>query len=170
MLLYAVIDKTQSSSMVDKEGALAGIISYLATSTINQSTEIGWVITLPPFQRTHVTSNAVGLLLNLALSPPAEGGLGFRRVQWMTSSANHKSIRTAERMGFLKEGVLRWDRVYPGGKTKGKQDNGKSLQSQGTEGHFNENDLGRDSVVFSICWDDWFDEGKREHVIRTMAA
>ncbi|KAJ6258202.1 Tyrosine--tRNA ligase [Drechslerella dactyloides] len=143
MVLYTVIDKTQPTNGVDKEGALVGLIAYISTSPVNLCTEIAFVITLPPFQRTHVTSNSVGLLLNFALNSPDEGGLGFRRVQWMTSSVNHKSIRTAEGMGFTKEGI-------------------------GKAAHMNEDDLGRDSVMFSMCWDDWFLEGKKEHVNERM--
>ncbi|EWC47536.1 hypothetical protein DRE_00504 [Drechslerella stenobrocha 248] len=164
MVLYTVIDKTQPTNGVDKEGALVGLIAYINTSPINLCTEIAFVITLPPFQRTHVTSNSVGLLLNFALNPPGEGGLGFRRVQWMTSSVNHKSIGTAEKMGFTKEGIIRWDRLYVGGKQKDKQSNGKDLRVEGRATHMNEEDLGRDSVMLSMCWDDWFLEGKKNHV------
>lgn len=78
ILLYTVIDKTQPASGIDKDGALAGLIVYINTSPLNQSTEIGIVITLPPFQRTHVTSNAIGLLLNFAFTRPGENGLGLR--------------------------------------------------------------------------------------------
>ncbi|KAK6340593.1 hypothetical protein TWF696_008919 [Orbilia brochopaga] len=164
MMLYAVIDKSKPSDGVDDDGVLAGLISYISTSPTNLCTEIAFVITLPPFQRTHVTSNAVGLLLNFALNSPDEGGLGFRRVQWMTSTVNYRSIRTAEKMGFTKEGIIRWDRLYPGGRRKGKLSSGKSLQAKGRATHMDEDDLGRDSVMLSMCWDDWFLEGKREHV------
>ncbi|KAK6511612.1 hypothetical protein TWF481_000527 [Arthrobotrys musiformis] len=168
MLLYAVVDKSKPPTTADKEGALAGLIALLSTSPTNLCTEIGFVVTLPQFQRTHVTSNAVGLLLGLALDPPNQGGLGFRRVQWMTSSVNHASIATAEKMGFTKEGVIRWDRVYPGGASTGKQSNGKPLVVDGKASHMNENDLGRDSVMFSMCWDDWILGGMKEHVKQRM--
>ncbi|KAF3906088.1 hypothetical protein ABW21_db0208351 [Orbilia brochopaga] len=168
MLLYTVIDKTKPVDGVDEDGVLAGLIAYLGTSPSNLCTEIAFVVTLPPFQRTHVTSNAVGLLLNFALNSPDEGGLGFRRVQWMTSTVNYESIRTAEKMGFMREGIIRWDRLYPGGRTKGKISSGKSLQACGRATHINEDDLGRDSVMLSMCWDDWFLEGKREHVEERM--
>ncbi|KAI5850550.1 hypothetical protein DFP73DRAFT_582873 [Morchella snyderi] len=160
MTLYAVIDKTRPPGE-DPAGALAGIIAYINTSVLRQSTEIGYVITLPPFQRTHVTSNAVGLLLQYALDPPARGGLGLRRVQWQASTVNTASMRVAERMGFRKEGVRRWDRVFYGGGSNGKQGNGRSVP----EGHGE--DLGRDMVVYSVCWDDW-EEGVREKVLGVM--
>ncbi|KAF3167129.1 hypothetical protein TWF225_012054 [Orbilia oligospora] len=169
IMLYAVIDKTQSPKAggSDREGALAGIIALCNTSLAMQVTEIAFVFTLPPFQKTHVTTNAVGLLLNFTLNPPEDGGLGLRRVQWTTSSVNENSIVTAEKMGFMKEGVMRWAMVYPGGKTKGKPGNGKSLESP--QGHLNQDDLGRDSVVLSMCWDDWLINGKKDFVARRMA-
>lgn len=161
MILYAVIDKTLPKSKEDEDGALAGILAYMNTSAVNLSTEIGCVITLPSFQRTHVTSNAVGLLLQYALEPASGGGLGLRRVQWQTSSMNTSSIRTAERMAFKMEGVLRWDRIFHGGKAKGKIGNGCRLP-RGSE-----DDLARDTVLFSLCWDDW-EQGAKEKVQAVM--
>ncbi|KAK6354058.1 hypothetical protein TWF730_008476 [Orbilia blumenaviensis] len=169
MLLYAIIDKCRPPTTCDRDGALAGLIAYIGASPTNLCTEIGFVVTLPQFQRTHVTSNAVGLLLKFALNPPNEGGLGFRRVQWMTSSKNYASIKTAEKMGFTKEGLIRWDRLYPNGVASGKESNDKPLRVDGKVSHMNESDLGRDSVMFSMCWDDWFLSAKREHVAERMA-
>ena len=162
MVLYAVIDKTRPPTSVDKEGALAGFLAYLNMSPANQSTEIGYVITLPQFQRTHVTSNAVGLLLNFALNTTAEGCLGLRRVQLRTSMANYTSIRTAEELGFVKEGVLRWDPVFS--EKAEKQSNGRDDLPRATQG-----DLARDTVLFGMCWDDWFIHGRKEQVAKRMA-
>ncbi|OJA17996.1 hypothetical protein AZE42_05749 [Rhizopogon vesiculosus] len=133
MVLFAIIDKTKSPTAADEEGALAGIMSYIDTSSVNLSTEIGYIVILPPFQRTHVTSNAVGLLLQYALESPSQGGLGLRRVQWKCSSVNVPSSRAAERMGFTKEGVLKWHRVYHGGKNKGKVHNGLIVGTIGSK-------------------------------------
>lgn len=170
MCLYTVIDKTKPSTSVDPDGAFAGVLSYINTSKVNLVTELGFVMIFPEFQRTHVTSNACGLLLDYAFTPQSEGGLALRRVQWQTNSRNHASVRAAERMGFVKEGVLRWDRVIPGGRTAGKEWNGRSLRlKDGAESHFNEDDVGRDTVMLSLCWDDWFLEGKKENLTRRMA-
>lgn len=173
LILFAVIDKTRAAAASgnDNEGALAGTIGFLNTSAANLCTEIGFVITLPPFQRTHVTSNAVGLLLQYALDlpSPAEGalplgrekqgggGLGLRRVQWQANSLNLSSIRAAERMGFKHEAVLRWDRVLREGREMGKVGNGREVAG----------DIGRDSVMLSLCWDDW-EDGGREKVLSIM--
>ena len=164
MMLYTVIDKTQPQTSVDKEGALAGFLSYINMSQIHQTTEIAYVVILPRFQCTHVTSNAVGLLLNFALNTTSEGCLGLRRVQWQTSTTNNTLMRVAEEFGFVKEGVLRWERDFPGGRSKRKQGNGIHSSPGANDG-----DLIRDSVVFSMCWDDWFVHGKKEQVARRMA-
>ncbi|OJA14176.1 hypothetical protein AZE42_11036 [Rhizopogon vesiculosus] len=163
MVLFAIIDKTKPPSAADEEGALAGIVSYIDTSSVNLSTEIGYIVILPPFQRTHVTSNAVGLLLQYALESPSQGGLGLRRVQWNCSSMNAPSIRAAERMGFKKEGILKWHRVYHGGKDKGKVHNGREFP----RGGHGEQDYARDTVILSHCWDDW-EQGGRENVQTIM--
>ena len=160
LVLFAIIDKTRSADQLntDKDGALAGVIGFLNSSPQNLSTEIGFVIITPPFQRTHVTSNAVGLLLLYTLNLPGDGGLGLRRVQWQTNSANAASVGVAERMGFRKEGLLRWDRVLHSGLEKGKIGNGRIMPR--TDG--NENDIGRDTIMLSLCWDDWEDGGREK--------
>jgi RimJ/RimL family protein N-acetyltransferase len=61
-VLFAIVDKTQPHDS-GLSGALAGVIGLLRTVPTQLTTEIGGVITLPRFQRTHVTSNAIGLLL-----------------------------------------------------------------------------------------------------------
>src|SRR5438034_7525152 len=88
MCTFAIIDKTRPPSVEDDEGALAGMVSYMCTSTTHLSTELGFLIVLPPFQRSHVTTNAVGLMLQNAFLPLDQGGLGMRRISWQSSSAN----------------------------------------------------------------------------------
>ncbi|KAK7016911.1 acyl-CoA N-acyltransferase [Favolaschia claudopus] len=142
-ILFAVFDTSTASPP-----QLAGTIGLLDTSPVNLSTEIGFVITLPAFQRTHITTNAVGLLLHWTLDSPSAGGLGLRRVAWKANSLNSRSIRAAERLGFRKEGVLRWDRVLSVGKTEGKS---ISVRSEDPKPKC----LGRDTTLLSLCWDDW---------------
>ncbi|KAG2103968.1 GNAT family acetyltransferase [Suillus cothurnatus] len=156
MVLFAIIDKTKPPSAADGEGELAGMMSYTGSSSVNLSTEIGFIIILPLYQRTHVNSNAVGLLLQYALEVPSQGGLGLRRVQWQCSSMNAPSIRAAERLGFKKEGIMKWHRVFRGGKEKGKVHNGREFPG----GHLGEQDYGRDTVILGYCWDDWEQGGK----------
>ncbi|KAK3382098.1 acyl-CoA N-acyltransferase [Lasiosphaeria ovina] len=158
---YAIVDKTRPPTAIDNEGQLAGVIAFLDTSPTHLSTEIGFVVILPAFHRTHVTTNAVGLMLQYALG---DGGMGLRRVQWKASAANPASIRVAERMGFRREGLLRWHfvlRDQPGARVK--VGNGQPLPPGSPETL-----VGRDTVVLGLCWDDW-EQAARETVEAAMA-
>ncbi|KAH9954578.1 acyl-CoA N-acyltransferase [Russula dissimulans] len=150
-ILFAIIDKA-------REDKLAGLIGLMNTSPANLSAEIGWILVFPAFQRTYVTSNAIGLVLHYCLelpSGPQRPGLGFRRVQWTTHTDNEASRRAAKRMGFREEGELRWSWVLP----EGYEGNGIALR----EGDPKSPRAGRNSAVFSLCADDW-ENGGREHV------
>lgn len=162
VFVYAILDLTQPSEDGSEDGAFAGMIAYMNSSAINLCTEIGAVVVLPAFQRTHVASNAVGLMMHHAFRPEAEGGLGLTRVVWQTSSANKGSAKVAERMGFRHEGTLKYDRRFKNGKLLHKVGNGRPLPPGS-----NENDLWRDTLVFGLCWDDW-EGGAREKVQTVM--
>jgi RimJ/RimL family protein N-acetyltransferase len=161
-ITFAIIDRTKPPSAEDDEGALAGMVSYIRTSTTHLSTEIGGVLILPEYHRTHVTTNANGLMLQYALDLPEDGGLGLRRVQWQTSTMNESSIRVAERLGFRREAVLRWHMIFRNGVKNQKVGNGRPLPPGSEDG-----DLGRDTVLLSLCWDDW-GNGGRERVVEAM--
>jgi len=156
-ILFAIIDKTRGG-----DGALAGVIGLINAMPSNLSTEIAWAVVFPAFQHTYVASNAIGLLLRYCLelpSYPQRPGLGFRRVQWTAHTANRASQAAAKRMGFKEEGVLRWSWVIP----EGMEGNGIALRDGDPESPR----PGRDSVMFSLCVDDW-ESGGREHVQRLI--
>lgn len=155
-LVFAIIDKTKEKENGDIGYSLAGMIGVLNCSSKNLAVEIGAVIILSAFQRTFISSNAIGAILMHWLNVPSDGGLGFRRVYWTANPYNEASIRTAERMGLKKEGVLRWTWCLPVGNV------GKEAGKERGE------KLGRDSVMLSICWDDW-ENGGREHVEKVIA-
>lgn len=159
MFTFAIIDKKKPASATDPEGELAGMVSYQSASVENQSVELGYIIVLPPFQRTHVTTHTIGLMLQYALDSPKQGGLGLRKVVWKADTVNPASVRAASRMGFTQEGILRWERVAPNAEERGKAGNGREVPPYG-----NQKDLGRDVVMLSMCWDDWIMDGKREFV------
>ncbi|KAF9007158.1 acyl-CoA N-acyltransferase [Cyathus striatus] len=150
-VLFAVLDKTKLNYEHDIAQSLAGIIGYMRISTHHRTLELGPVIILPRFQRTFVSSNAIGAMLKYALDVPSQGGMGFRRIVWTSSPFNVAGIRAAERMGFVNEGISRWARVVP---------------SQKEANEVNENERGKgggwDSSVLSICWDDWEGEIKEK--------
>jgi RimJ/RimL family protein N-acetyltransferase len=157
--LYAIFDKVIAPREDDSSNNYAGIASLSGTSPINAVTDIGMII-FPTFQRTHVATNAIGLILLYTLDPPSLGGLGLRRVEWKTHADNEASRRAALRMGFELEGIARWHRVFPDGKVALPVD---ALQKRnGTKGEH----PGRHTAIFSIVWDEW--DEKRPQVIVQM--
>ena len=174
--LFAILVKPHT---VEEQESFAGIIGLQNANPTNGTTEIGFVciphghlqglcalivgleITiLPAFQRTFVTSNAVGLLLLYALDlPPA--GLGLRRCQWQSHAANEPSRRVAARMRFTFEGVQRFQRVVPMNKVGNGFDTSHLPNVGGRK-------LGpsRDSAVFAHYCDEWPE--KREKVLAVM--
>ncbi|KAL5522949.1 hypothetical protein ACEPAF_1216 [Sanghuangporus sanghuang] len=162
-ILFAIFDKTGS----DGSPRFAGIIGLLWASVVNQYTEIRFVIVLPEFQRTHVTTNAVGLLLHYCLELPNSTkskygpGLGLRRVQWQAHGDNAASLGAAERMGFRREGLLRWQRIWPEGRREAvpvSPERAVLCKSSG----------GIHAWMLAVCWDDWDLEGTREFVQERM--
>jgi len=179
---------SKAPASVAKKTTMAGVIALIKASPANLSAEIGWVIVFPAFQRRHVASNAVALLLRYCLELPsasdsdsesanADGavgatrtrtkaavvvGLGLRRVQWFAHAENEASRRTALRMGFREEGTLRWERVI----APGKVGNGIPVRDGDPLGGARPS---RHSVVLSLCVDDWEEGGGRERVGQWIA-
>ncbi|KAJ5322893.1 hypothetical protein N7452_011182 [Penicillium brevicompactum] len=147
---FAIIDKTRPPSAEDPEGELAGTVSFIRTSPVDLCTEIGFIVILPPYQRSHVATNAVGLALQMAFKSPEDGGIGLKRVHWMASSRNLASARLAERMGFENVGVIPWHMRFVKGTLNGKTGNGR-VPPPGSDPE----DLWRDTLSFSLAWDRW---------------
>ncbi|KAF8804150.1 acyl-CoA N-acyltransferase [Phlegmacium glaucopus] len=173
-ILFAIVDKTKLNTNLNNDdahkvpedeghndGPLAGLIGFVNTSPTDLVTEVGPVMILPPFQRTHISSNATGLLLKYALNLPSESppGLGLRRVVWQANALNRASVGLAERMGFKLEGVLRWERAL----SPSKEETGRIPR----EGDPRRNYFGRDTALLALCWDDW-EDGGREKVDQVM--
>lgn len=137
------------------------MIGLLNASPENLSFEVGHLTILPAFQRTHVSSNAVGLLLHWALDLPStganhtsvSGGLGLRRVCWSANTQNTRSIALAERLGLKLEAIMRWERVLPAERVAFAK---KELR----EGDPRRESPGRDTARLAICWDDWVNGGR----------
>lgn len=167
-LSFAIIDKTKTEAPLNngapnaREGALAGVIAFMDANPTSRSLTIGTLFTLPPYQRTHVTSNAVGLMLQHALGPQFDGGLGLIRVQWRLDSLHPGSDRVAKRMGFRYEGTEMWFRLIKNGVARGKVGNGKPTPPGSEEG-----DIWQDKTTYSMCWDDW-NLGGREITLAAM--
>ncbi|TBU24630.1 hypothetical protein BD311DRAFT_741700 [Dichomitus squalens] len=152
-LLLAILDKASPGE------PLAGITGFLDADPANLSVEVGVLVYLLAFQRRGLTSAAVALLLQYCLDVPRNGGLGLRLVTYASHIANAASVGFARRMGFVFEGVARWEKML----VEGKPGNGKSVA--GREGDPRAGMGGRDTAWSSLCWDDW-EGGRREAVCR----
>ena len=106
-------------------GRVAGATRYLNIMSNDRGLEIGGTWYGSDFQRTPVNTECKYLLLGHAFET-----LGCIRVQLKTDSRNERSQRAIERIGAVKEGVLRNHMILP-------------------DGHF------RHSVFYSILDTEW---------------
>lgn len=154
-VLFAIIDETKPDvDHPELGGSLAGIVGLLDTSTVHLSTEIGFIMIYPEFQRTHVATNTVGILLKYCLDPPnaSPPGLGMRRVQWQCHWRNTASRALAEKMGLKYEGTFRWFRALP------EDLRGDHNLEVTRKGEPKPNNPGRHTDSLAMCWDQWEDE------------
>ncbi|KAI9708928.1 MAG: hypothetical protein M1820_003622 [Bogoriella megaspora] len=159
-VLWSIFKKQLADQ--DEKGSLlafAGVLSLNNSSRVNGVAEIGHVIILPAFHRTHVTSNAVGLLLCYTLDPPP-GGLGLRRSVWQAHADNQASRRVASRMGYTLEGIQRFQRVMPEGKQ------GNAIDVVGFPSVIEDLGPSRDTAIFAHYCDEW--PGKRDTILQVM--
>jgi RimJ/RimL family protein N-acetyltransferase len=106
-------------------GRAVGVTTYLNINRRDRGLEIGGTWLGRPWQRTGVNTEAKYLLLRHAFED-----LGAARVQLRTDARNLPSQRAIERLGAVREGVLRkYQRVWDG--------------------------FLRDSVMYSILDDEW---------------
>ena len=91
-------------------GRVAGATRYLNIMPNDLGLEIGGTWYGPEFQRTAVNTECKYLLLKYAFE-----SLGAIRVQLKTDSRNIRSQRAIERIGGVKEGVLRNHMILPDG-------------------------------------------------------
>ena len=83
-------------------GRLAGSTRYMEIRPEHRSLEIGGTWYGTEFQRTHVNTETKYLLLQHAFE-----NLGCIRVQFKADSRNERSLNAIERIGAVREGVLR---------------------------------------------------------------
>ncbi len=106
-------------------GRLVGATRYMEIRPQHRGLEIGGTWIGKDFQRTKVNTEAKYLMLAHAFEK-----LGCVRVQLKADSRNERSIRAIERIGAIREGVLRKHMIL-------------------------ENGVIRNSVYFSILDDEW---------------
>lgn len=106
-------------------GRILGATRYLNIVPRDRGLEIGWTWLTPSAQRTAVNTECKYLLLRHAFE-----ALGAIRVQLKTDGRNLTSQRAIERLGALREGVLRKQAIHEDG-------------------------YQRDAVMYSIIAEEW---------------
>jgi RimJ/RimL family protein N-acetyltransferase len=102
MLEASRSDRQISFAVVDAiTGRYAGHSAYLCIEPAHARVEIGWTWYGAEFHRTHVNPAAKRQLLNHAF------GCGAARVELKTGSQNLRSQGAMEKLGAVREGVLR---------------------------------------------------------------
>jgi len=112
-------------------GRVAGATRYLNIMPKDRGLEIGGTWYGPEFQRTPVNTECKYVLLQHAFET-----LGCIRVQLKTDLRNERSQKAIERIGAVKEGILRNHMILPDGRY-------------------------RDSVYYSILDTEWLEVKKR---------
>lgn len=119
-------------SIIEKRsGHAVGSTRYLDIRRADRALEIGWTWLGIPYQRTAINTECKYLLLRHAFED-----LGALRVQLKTDRRNERSQRAIERIGAIREGVLRKHMILWDG-------------------------YSRDTVYFSILDDEWPSVRKR---------
>jgi RimJ/RimL family protein N-acetyltransferase len=89
---------------------VVGMTRYMNIEPENRNLEIGGTWYAPEFQRTGVNTECKYLLLGYAFET-----LGCLRVQFRTDVRNQRSQQAIERLGAVREGVLRRHMLLPDG-------------------------------------------------------
>ncbi|ALC92760.1 hypothetical protein AM500_10990 [Bacillus sp. FJAT-18017] len=93
-----------------RDAAIIGSTRYLDISLRNESLEIGWTWLNPSAWRTSINTECKYLLLKHAFEE-----LGMNRIILKTDGRNNRSQKAIERIGAVREGVLRMDRKLADG-------------------------------------------------------
>lgn len=104
---------------------ILGSTRFMDISSTHKTAEIGWTWYHPRVWRTRVNTECKYLLLQYAFE-----NWNLNRVQLKTDSRNLRSQKAIERIGGVKEGVLRKDRIIDDGYI-------------------------RDTVIYSILKEEW---------------
>lgn len=109
-------------------GVLVGMSAYLAIESPRAVVEIGNSYIVPGARGTGVNHRFKRLMLDHAFA------CGFRRVEFRVDVRNARSMAAVEKIGGVKEGVLRQERIT-------------------WTGHV------RDTALFSVLADEWHKDG-----------
>ncbi|MGI6456333.1 MAG: GNAT family N-acetyltransferase [bacterium] len=118
------------------DNKMIGSTRYLDIQRQDSNLEIGWTWIGKPWQRTGVNTECKYLLLSHAFEE-----LGAVRAQLKTDGRNIQSQKAMERLGFVREGVLRRQRLC-------------------WDGHY------RDTVYYSVLDTEW--QQVKKHILTLM--
>jgi RimJ/RimL family protein N-acetyltransferase len=125
-------DATMVFTVVHSDtGEIMGSTRIYQIDFVNKSCEIGSTFYGEAFQRTHVNTTAKWLLLTYVFET-----LDMIRVQFKTDVENLRSQKAIERIGAIKEGILRNERIRSTG-------------------------LPRNAVVYSVINEEWIELKKQ---------
>ncbi len=90
-------------------GVASGWLTLMDIQPRHAAIELGNIWFAPVMQRTRAASEAMFLLMRVAMDE-----LGYRRLLWKCNALNAPSRRAADRLGFSFEGILRAHYVIKG--------------------------------------------------------
>jgi RimJ/RimL family protein N-acetyltransferase len=91
-------------------GEIIGTTSYYAVDDVNRAVAIGWTTLGRAWWRTGVNTESKLLMLRRAFDD-----LGAVRVEWHTDLLNERSQRAIERLGAVREGIMRRHKLRANG-------------------------------------------------------
>ena len=117
-------------------GEVVGSTRFMDISVPHRQAEIGWTWLTPMAQRTRLNTECKFLLLRHGFET-----LGLIRVQLKTDARNERSQRAMERIGAIREGILRRHRILPDGFVR----DSDTIASSPKNGR-------RRRLIWSDCW------------------
>ncbi len=96
-------------TILDAAGRAVGIATYMRLDPQAGVIEVGHIHMSPALQRSTASTEAMYLMMRRVFDE-----LGYRRYEWKCDALNAPSRRTAERLGFVFEGIFRQATIYKG--------------------------------------------------------
>ncbi|WWC58062.1 uncharacterized protein I303_100597 [Kwoniella dejecticola CBS 10117] len=145
-LLLAVIDLQLEARGDD---GFAGVYGLIEVNQEYMTAVFGLINILPKYQRTHINTHAMALILSYLFEE-----VHLIRIQYDAVTYNAPSIRAAERFGFKKEGVFRnFNGIVPSHKKIKDHTMGAGKKEQKSKS--------QDMWVGSLTDYDWFYDGTK---------
>ncbi|RSL80809.1 hypothetical protein CEP51_006292 [Fusarium floridanum] len=98
---WSLSEDPQYFAVVNLQGEVLGVMSFLRINPEHRGIEIGWVVLGDSLKRTRQATEAFFLMLKRAFDE-----LGYQRVTWRANSLNTPRLSAAKRLGFVFEGTF----------------------------------------------------------------